>query len=173
MNLKDEDTIIVIDDDMCYNKFLFEMLYKDFIDENCEKFICVSGLIYPETLNAEYRCFRPGNFTQLMEAAFGYIIKKGFLKDDLKNWVADVNSIEEVKEMNFINSFLSDDYVLSRYLDTKKIHKKVLSSNFLVNKSNAILKSECVSTDSLGAIELNLNNYVRSELELKSKNLVI
>ena len=123
MNLSEDDIIIIIDDDIYYNKNLFEMLYKDFINEKKEKAICVSGLLYPMKLNSQYMCIRPGYQCQLMEAAFGYIIKKSFIQSDLSNWIIDANSNEEIKQQNFSNSFLSDDYVISRYFD-KKIFKK-------------------------------------------------
>jgi hypothetical protein len=170
LDLSDDDIIIVIDDDIFYNKHLFEELYKGILkDEIC---ICVSGLIYPKVLNSQYMCVRPGYHCQLMEAAFGYIIRKKFIQDDFKNWVIQALSIEDIHKKHFINSFLSDDYVFSRYLDTKQIPKKVLDYTPLVNKSNVFCSSECKSTDSLSSLELNLNKYVRAEIELKIRNLV-
>ena len=172
MNLNESDIIIVIDDDIYYNQYLFENLYREFINENTEKAICISGLLYPLKLNSQYMCIRPGNPCQLMEAAFGYIIKKSFIQPDLSNWIINAESNEDIKKQNFSNSFLSDDYVISRYFDSKNIVKKVLSFTPYVNKSNTIMNSECKSTDSLSSLELNLNKYVRSEIELKIKNLV-
>ena len=80
--------------------------------------------------------------------------------------------MEEVEKANFTNSYFSDDNVVSRYLDSKKVRKKVLEYRALVNKSNVICSSACKSTDSLGSQELNLNKYVRSEKELRMRNLV-
>jgi hypothetical protein len=173
MNLSEEDAIIIIDDDIYYNKYLFEMLYQDFIRENMQKTICISGLLYPTKLNSNYMCIRPGSNTQLMEAAFGYIIKKGFIQTDLEQWVIHASTMEEIKKNNFINSFLSDDYVISRYLDSKNIEKKVLNYNPKVNKSNTICNSQCNSADSLSSLELNLNKYVRSEIELRLRHLTL
>jgi hypothetical protein len=172
MNLYEDDTIIIIDDDNYYNKYLFEALYQNFMREQRKKSICISGLLYPTKLNSNYMCLRPGCNTQLMEAAFGYIIQKSFIQPDLEKWVIQPSTVEEIKQNHFMNSFLSDDYVLSRYFDTKNIEKKVLEYSPLINKSNTICKSECKSTDSLSSLELNLNKYVRSEIELKLRNLV-
>jgi len=172
MNLQEDDTIIIIDDDIYYNKYLFEALYLDFNNENREKAICISGLLYPEKLNSEYMCIRPGYQCQLMEAAFGYIIKKSFIQSDLSNWVIHAETNDDIKNQNFKNAFLSDDYVISRYFDTKNITKKVLNFTPYVNKSNTIENSDCKSFDSLSGLELNLNKYVRSEIELKIKKLV-
>jgi hypothetical protein len=172
MNLSEDDVIIIIDDDIYYNKYLFEALYREFMFENQKKAVCISGLLYPKTLNSQYMCIRPGCNTQLMEAAFGYIIQKSFIQYDLENWIIKVNSFDEIKKGNFMNSFLSDDYVISRYFDTKNIEKKVISFNPLVNKSNTICNSECKSIDSLSSLELNLNKYVRSEIELRLRKLV-
>lgn len=171
LDLLDDDFIVVIDDDNYYNKYLFEALYKNIIKEDSTCF-CVSGLIYPTTLNSQYMCVRPGNFCHLMEAAFGFIIQKKNLQNDLEKWVIEAKSIDDVKDQHFMNSFLSDDYVFSRYLDTKQIRKKVIEFNPLVNKSNTFCSSECKSHDSLSSLELNLNKYVRSEIELKLRNLV-
>jgi len=172
MDLSEDDIIIIIDDDIYYNKYLFEALYHEFMLENQKKAICVSGLLYPKALNSQYMCIRPGNNTQLMEAAFGYMIKKSFIGPDLENWIVQVNSTDEIKKSNFMNSFLSDDYVISRYFDTKNIEKKVMRYNPMVNKSNTICNSECKSIDSLSSLELNLNKYVRSEIELRLRKLV-
>jgi hypothetical protein len=173
MNLSDDDVIIIIDDDIYYNKYLFEALYQNFIKENQEKSICISGLLYPTKLNSQYMCIRPGYNTQLMEAAFGYIIKKSFIQPDLEKWVIQPSTPEEIKKNNFMNSFLSDDYVISRYFDIKNIEKKVLEYTPIVNKSNTICNSDCKSTDSLSALELNLNKYVRSEIELRLRKLTL
>lgn len=170
LDLSDDDIIIVLDDDNYYNKHLFQHLYNGIVRDNC--CVCTSGLIYPKVLNSHYMCVRPGNYCQLMEAAFGYIIRRKFIQDDLKDWVIQAQSMEEIQKNHFINSFLSDDYVLSRYLDTKHIAKKVLDFTPLVNKSNVFCNSECKSTDSLSSLELNLNKYVRSEIELKLRKLV-
>lgn len=170
MGLSEEDIIIVMDDDNYYNKHLFEALYKNIMQE--EACFCVSGLIYPTTLDSQYMCVRPGNYCQLMEAAFGYIIKKKFIQSDLSKWIIEANTTEEIKKQNFMNSFLSDDYVFARYLDTKQIGKKVIEFTPLVYKANTFCTSECKSSDSLSSLELNLNKYVRSEVELRLRKLV-
>ena len=172
--INDDDMIIVIDDDNYYNKFLFEYLINEFKSNNKEKAVCVSGLLYPRELNAQCACVYKGH-TELMEASFGYIIKKSFLQDDFRNWVVyNIRTMDDVNEKNWYNSFLSDDYVLSNYLDTKHIQKKVLDWSDVLNKLNCVLDDKgCVRNDSLCAFgERTLDKYVKSGHELKQKGLI-
>lgn len=171
-NLKDDDIIIVIDDDVFYNRLLFQALHQHFIMTNKKKSICISGLLYPTELNSRYNCVCPGGKCSLMEAAFGYIIEKSFIQPDLSNWVITAETVDEVEQQNFMNSFLSDDYVISRYFDVKNIEKQVLFFTPHINKMNTMCDSECKSTNALSGLELNLNKYVRAEQELTSRHLV-
>lgn len=166
------DTLIIIDDDNHYNYILFEKLYTEFMNSN-NTAICVSGLLYPTKLNSPYHCCRPGSYCQLMEAAFGYIIKREFLDDNLNSWVIKANNFDEIKNNNFFNSFLSDDYVISRYFDKKGIKKRVINYSNELRKGNTIIKDEHIKgTDSLCSLGHNLDKYVKSEIELKIRNLV-
>jgi len=170
--LKDDDVIIIIDDDAYYNKFLFQSLYAGFRNKNCKTAMCVSGLGYPKELNSRYTCYGPGSKCSLMEAAFGYIIEKSFIQPDLSDWVITADTVDEIEQQNYLNSFLLDDFVISRYLDVKNIPKQVVWYSMDMNKRNAICASECKSTDALCETELNLNKYFRSETELRARNLV-
>lgn len=172
MNLDDDDVIIIIDDDTKYNKFLFQCLYDNFKHETRQKCICMSGLLYPTSLNSQYYCTRPGNDTQLMEASFGYILKKSFICSELSNWVPVFESYSEVKENNWENSFLSDDFVFSKYLDHKNIKKKVALYHPSVNKHNVMMKSDCTSANALSSLGHNLDKYFLSLSELKLRKLV-
>lgn len=171
--IKDDDIIIVIDDDNCYNKYLIEELYNNFMKNEQKEAICVSGLLYPRTLNSQYYCLNPGFNCELMEAAFGYIIKKSFLKDDLNNWVIDekIENYIQVKENNFENCFLSDDYIISRYLDVHQIKKRVLRFTPLIYKQ-ICFQNFINSTDSLSSLGLNLDKYFVAEKELIHKGLL-
>jgi hypothetical protein len=170
--IKLNDIIIIIDDDNHYNYDLFKNLYNEFIKHN-NIAICVSGLLYPTKLNSLYQCCKPNSYCQLMEASFGYIIRRNFLESDLNNWIIKANIFQEIKDKNFFNSFLSDDYVISRYLDIKNIKKKVINYTFELNKNNSKIKDVNIkSTDSLCGLGHNLDKYVKSEIELKIKNLV-
>jgi len=108
-----------------------------------------------------------------MEAAFGYIIRRKFLENDLNNWIINENSFDAIKKNNFFNSFLSDDYVISRYLDIKNIKKKVINYTIELHKDNCYIKNNNISRDnSLCNLGHNLDKYVKSEIELKNRNLV-
>ena len=134
---------------------------------------CVSGLKYPVRLNSRYYCCRPNNYCELMEAAFGYIIRRKFLDNDLTNWVIKANSFDEIKKKNWFNSFLSDDYIISRYFDIKNIKKKVINYTFELHKNNCLISNENISSvNALCRLGHNLDKYVKSEIELKIRNLV-
>jgi hypothetical protein len=171
--IKDDDIIIVIDDDNCYNKYLIEELYNNFILNDQKEAICVSGLLYPRTLNSNYYCVTSGFDCELMEASFGYIIKKSFLKNDLSNWVIDENieNYIQIKENNFENCFLSDDYLISRYLDIHQIKKRVLNFTPLIHKQ-ICFQNFVNSNDALSSLGFNLNKYVIAEKELIHKGLI-
>lgn len=172
MNLKPDDLIIIIDDDNKYNPLLIECLLKNFLHAEQKKCICMSGLIYPTSLDFPYYCSRGGNETQIMEAAFGYIIKRSFLDDDFHKWVPQFNSYDDVKKASWENSFLSDDFVFSKYLDTKNIAKQVAYFHPLVEKNNVFMKSTCNSNDALSATGHNLDKYFYSTYELEKKALI-
>lgn len=170
--IKLNDIIIIIDDDNHYNYNLFKNLYNEFIN-NDDIAICVSGLLYPTKLNSSYHCCRPNSYCQLMEASFGYIIRRNFLENDLENWTIKANHFDEIKKNNFFNSFLSDDYVISRYFDIKNKKKKVINYTFELNKGNTVIKDKNItSINSLCGLGHNLDKYVKSEIELKIRNLV-
>lgn len=171
--IKNDDIIIVIDDDNFYNKYLIEELYNNFMKNEEKEAICVSGLIYPRTLNSQYYCMNPGFNCELMEAAFGYIIKRSFLKDDLNHWVIDekIENYIQVKENNFENCFLSDDYLISRYLDVHKIKKRVLNFTPLIHKG-ICFQNFINSNDALSLLGLNLDKYYMAEKELINKGLI-
>ena len=171
--IKNDDIIVILDDDNYYNKYLIQNLYNEFIKYNKKQAICVSGLLYPKKLNSPYYCIRPNNNCNLMEAAFGYIIERSFLKKDLNSWIIDVDNYDEVVKNNFNNSFLSDDYVISRYLDKYNILKRVINYDFNLNKTNCFLKDKIMnSNDALCSLGHNLDKYVKSEIELKLRNLM-
>ena len=164
--IQDDDVIIIIDDDNYYQPLLFERLYKEFIRYKQREAICISGIFYPRKMNSLYHIFPPGQYCELMEACAGYIIIKSFLKYNLRKWtIANMYTIDEIKKNNFWFSFLSDDYVVSRYLDKYNIKKRVISYYHQLNRTNCI--TQLLSTDSLGKGSFdNLNNYIRSESEL-------
>lgn len=169
-----DDTIIVIDDDHCYNPYLFEALVADFAYHKNQSCVCISGLLYPRQLDSKYMCYHNGMQTELMEAAFGYILQRSFLQNDFEKWVLhSVNSVSDIHANKWDNAFVSDDYVVSRYLDTRNILKFVIRNNLFVTKPSCfIADSECVTEDSLCSLGLNLDKYVKTEIELKIKRLV-
>jgi len=171
--IKDDDIIIVIDDDNFYNRYLVQELYNSFIKNEEKDAICVSGLLYPRELNSQYYCVNSGFHCELMEAAFGYIIKRSFLKDDLKNWVINetIENYIQVKENNFENCFLSDDYLISRYLDVHQIKKRVLHFTPLIHKQ-ICFKNFINSNDSLSSLGHNLDKYFFAEHELINKGVL-
>lgn len=171
--IKDNDIIVILDDDNYYNKYLIQNLYNEFIKYNKTQALCISGLLYPKKLNSQYYCVKPGFNCNLMEASFGYIIERSFLKNDLNSWIIDADNFEEVIKNNFVNSFLSDDYVISRYLDNHNILKRVINYTNNLNKSNCIISNVLMkSNNSLCGLGHNLDKYVKSEIELKNRKLV-
>ena len=171
--VKKDDIIIVIDDDIYYNPYLIEYLYDDFIKYGKSCAHSVSGLMYPKTLNSDYQCCRPGSGCELMEAAFGYIVSAGFFKTDIKDWIIEATTFKEVKANNYLNSFLEDDFVISKYLEKNGIPKKVIDFTPLINKSNCLMKNEFIkSTDALCGLGHNLDTCVKSNIELKIRNLL-
>lgn len=168
------DLIVVIDDDMYYNPWLLEHLYNDFVKAKAKEAVCVSGLVYPKILNSQCWCFNSGFSCELMEAAFGYMIRRDFFDDDLTAWVmTDATSYTEIQEKQFENAFLSDDYLISRYLDKRGIKKRVLQYTPELNKGNAIrLDMQMNNNNALCCLGSNLDKYVRAEAELCIKGLV-
>jgi len=163
--IQDDDVIIIIDDDNYYHPLLFELLYKEFIRYKRHEAICISGIFYPRKINSLYHIFSTGQRCELMEAWAGYIIKKSFLKHNLRKWtVANMHTISEIKKKYFWYSFLSDDYVISRYLDKYNIKKRVIASYGQLNRNNCIMR--LTSSDNLSNVHGNLNNYMKSESEL-------
>lgn len=174
--INENDMIIIIDDDNDYNNYLFEELVKQFKDYKCKECIAVSGLLYPINLNDIFRLTKPGLNTELIEAAFGFIISKSFLTSELHKWVIDPSmSFQQLMLSKFYNSFMSDDYVFSKYLDIQKIKKRVLSKNNNINKNNCYNKNNnLLSIDSI-SIPGNgcLPRYYKSKFELFRKGLII
>ena len=164
--IQDNDAVIVIDDDNYYHPLLFELLYKEFIRYKCQEAICISGVFYPRNINNLYHIFSPGRYCELMEAWAGYIIKKSFLKHNLRQWtIANLNTIDSIKKNYMWYSFLSDDYIISRYLDKYNIRKRVVSYFPQLNRTNCSTKLQ--STNSLGGSSYdNFNHYIKSEYEL-------
>lgn len=169
--VKQDDEIIVIDDDRYYASKLFESLTEEFIRFNKSEAVCMFGLNYPRKLNDRYLGPKMGNRCELMEATWGYIVKRSHL-NDLKNWSVEADTYDKVIELNFENSFLSDDYVISRYLDSQNVYKRVISAEYNLNKKNCFEKRVLTSSNPLSSLEHNLDKYVKSEQELKLKRLV-
>lgn len=170
--IKDDDMIIIVDDDNFYNPHLIETLVQTFKGNGEKHAICISGLVYPIELNSRYLCIMSGSNCNLMEAAFGYIIKRSFLKEDLTDWVIDVESPLEINLNHYTYSFVSDDYVISRYLDKHGILKFVLPDNPFIYKDTCFVNKNMKSNNALSALGHNLNGYVYSEIELKNKGLI-
>jgi hypothetical protein len=171
-NFDKNDMVIIIDDDRHYNKYLFDYLVQIYNSFEGNKCVCISGLLYPTHLNSYYNCTLPGNETELMEGSFGYIFKYGFLEDDFDLWIIEAENYEDVKNAKFENSFLSDDYIVSRYLDSKNINKIVAYYQPLINKNNIDSPNiEMDKTYSLCGLGSNLDKYFYSNIELKERKL--
>jgi hypothetical protein len=172
--IKPDDIIIVIDDDNCYNKYLFEYLISNFLKYNRRFAFCVSGILYTKKLMSPYYCSENGTVTEIMEAAYGYIISRSFLQDDFSKWVLhNVRSIEDIRSKNWSDTFLSDDLVISRYLWSKGITKAVIELNEKIVKDTCFIENEdCKSVDSLYTLEHNLDKYFRAQLELRDAKLI-
>lgn len=164
--IKDNDEIIVVDDDKCYNKFLIEALYKCFINHNNYS-IGFSGIYYP---NVSKKCVitKPGRDTDILEASFGYIIKRSFIQNDLKRYVLNLD-YESYKrlEKQLPSRFLSDDLVISKYLDCKGIKKKVINTN-LVNKKS--VTTHLKAYDSLCVLDSPMERYYKALTEMNNIN---
>lgn len=173
--ISNEDMIIIIDDDNDYNKYLFSQLVEQFKTYNCKECITISGLLYPTNLSDIFRLSAPGTNTQLIEAAFGFIISKSFLGNNLHKWVIDPSiTFQQLMLSKFYNSFMSDDYVFSKYLDSQNIKKRVITTNKYVNKNNAYNQNKkLTSTDSI-SIPGNgcLPRYYKAKFELIRKGLI-
>jgi hypothetical protein len=172
--IKPDDIIIVIDDDNYYNKYLFEHLVTNFMKYNKKVAFCVSGIMYPTELGSRYYCSVNGSRTEIMEAAFGYILSRSFLEDDFKNWVLhDISSIDDINNKNWSNAFFSDDYVISKYLDKKCIVKGVIEPNDKIVKDTCFIENkDCESANSLCTLEHNLDKYFKAERELRDARLL-
>lgn len=172
--IKADDIIIVIDDDNYYNKYLFEKLVTNFLKYNKQIAFCVSGIMYPTELGSRYYCHTNGSRTEIMEAAFGYILSRSFLEDDFANWVLhDISNIDDINNKNWSNAFFSDDYVISKYLDKKGIVKAVIEPNDKIIKDTCFIENkDCKSTNSLCMLEHNLDKYFKAERELIDAKLL-
>lgn len=168
--IKPDDMIIVIDDDRLLNPLFIDTLIENFTRWNQKYVIAVSGLLYPTKLGETWHCVWNGSDTQIIEGSFGYILKRDFLDFDFKKWVIEVDDYQDVIKKKFENSFLVDDNIISRYLDSKNIRKKVIFSNNHCNKSNVGQLTEM--NDPLSGLGSNLDKDYESELELRSMGLI-
>ena len=162
-----DDKIIIIDDDNYYNLLLIENLVDDFNFYNQKNVICVSGLLYPTKKSDTYKVINNGHKCQLIEASFGYIIKRSFINDHLRKFVKIFNNKDEIKENHFENIFYSDDYVISRFFDFCNINKYVIKSNQLINRMT-VFQKKLDSNNSLCSMGHNLDKYLNAESDLKN-----
>ena len=171
--VKDNDLIIVVDDDKTFNPCLFFWLLFNFNGWGGECCIATSGIKYPTKLNDKLECKMYGHDADFVEGSFGYILKRSFIGDDFKNWVIEVDNYDDVKRRNFYNSFIVDDNVIGRYLDSRGIRKKVMFITFFIDKDTACTSLEGMS-DSLCMIDNDnhLNRGYMSELELRLLGLI-
>jgi hypothetical protein len=173
--INNEDMIIIIDDDNEYNKYLFEKLVEQFKKYNCSECITLSGLLYPTIFNDTFKIINNSYNTELIEAAFGFIIKKAFLTGELHKWVINPSiTFKELILSKFYNSFMSDDYLFSKYLDKLHIKKRVIDNNNFVTKNNCYIKNDnLISIDSISIPNIGcLNRYYKASFELTNKGLI-
>jgi hypothetical protein len=124
--------IVVIDDDMIYGPRLIEGLVKGHDEFKCP--VGYSGIAYPETaikhlgrvgfLLAQGHGVR----TEILECAFGVLFPR---------WALDGFPVPEpFTEDSDPAMYLSDDYVFSKFFDSKLIQKKVVCYSWIGRKGD-------------------------------------
>ena len=170
-NIQPDDLIVVVDDDMHYHPSLIETLLHNFKHYESERAVCISGLHYPTLKSIQFRINRTGTRCELIEAAFSYIVKRSFFQADFTHWVVATHDYASLKTLHFENAFLSDDYLISIYLDKHHILKTV--ANGLVHRNNVFIKDDCIkSHDSLCHLNNTMQRYLRAHEELCAKGLL-
>ena len=166
--IQPDDMIIIMDDDIHYNNYLIENLVNNFKFYQTKCVVCISGLLYPTLNNITCRINKQGTSCELIEAAFSYIIKRSFLKNDMNKWVLATQDNTSLKSSHFENAFLSDDYLISRYLDQHNILKIV--ANGKITRQNVFVKNDSIqSIDSLCSLGNTMQRYLLAHKELCMK----
>jgi len=164
----DPQTLLVVcDDDALYQPRWLEGLVKAHEEFGCP--VGYSGIAYPETAmklfgRLGYRLFQGhGTETEMLECAFGFLIPRwtmiGFPK--IPALTADAEKY----------IYLSDDYLYTKFLDSKGIPKKVVCWPWAGRRgddwSTIWVQNPDSQTHALSRDENNLHNFMMAGLRLK------
>lgn len=117
-----ETLVVTMDDDMIYTPRWLEGLYKGY--QQFGGIVGYSGLYYPETVLKRTGQLRygvvwgHGSTPEMLEYGFGTMFKLEYL-----HGFPDVPPMNKNSDMCV---YLSDDYIMSRFLDTKNVKKTVI-----------------------------------------------
>jgi hypothetical protein len=162
-----ETLIVIVDDDMQYQPRFLEGLVKGHEEFRCP--VGYSGIAYPETVMRVYGFLRfhvffgHGTHTEMLECSFGYAIPRGVMDGFPR--------IEPMTETSDKHVYLSDDYLYSKFIDFKRLPKRVVCypwagrvgddwSTIWIQNSNS-------QNYSLSRDENNLQNFMTAGLKMK------
>jgi hypothetical protein len=165
---QDPFTVIITgDDDATYTPLFIEGLLTGYSHYHCP--VGYSGIIYPETSlkiynDIEYHLFGGhGALVEILETSFGMLIPRwamfGFPK-------VQPYTLESNKCLYF-----SDDYLYSKFFDSKKIPKRLLCYDQIGRRDNdwsSIMKFNAGAQEcALSKDENNLVNFIMAGLEFQ------
>jgi hypothetical protein len=113
--------VVILDDDVTYQPRVIEGLVNGYMEHKCA--VCYSSITYPETtrrhnIPCDFLLVQGhGQPAEIMECSFGVLIPRGAFDH--------FPTIEPLSETSDKNFYFSDDYVLSKFLDSQQIPKKV------------------------------------------------
>jgi len=165
-----ETLIVVLDDDVTYNKRVVEGLVRANEQFKCP--VGYSGIAYPDTAikhlghNGFILFQGHGQKTEILECAFGVLFPRKCL-DGFP--VPEPMTPDSDKYM-----YLTDDFIFSKFFDSKGIEKKIACYPWAGRRgedwSTIWTQNEGSQTHSLSR-DGNLENYLKASLKLKFSNM--
>jgi hypothetical protein len=159
--------LVIIDDDMNYQPRFLEGLVKGYEEFKCP--VGYSGIAYPETVLNQYGrlCYRlfqgHGQDTEMLECAFGFLIPRGVMEG--------FPEIAPIPEDGEICVHLADDYLYTKFMDSKRVPKKVVcypwAGRVGDDWSTIWTQIEGSQTHALSRDENNLHNFMMAGLKIK------
>jgi hypothetical protein len=165
---KDPETVLVIgDDDALYQPRWLEGLVKAYEEFKCP--VGYSGIAYPETAlkifgRLGYRLFQGhGTDTEMLECSFGFLVPR---------WAIEgFPAIPPLTAESEKYIYLSDDYLYTKFFESKGISKKVACWPWAGRQgddwSTIWVQNSDSQTHALSRDENNLYNFMMAGLRLK------
>jgi hypothetical protein len=159
--------LVIVDDDMNYQPRFLEGLVKGHEEFKCP--VGYSGIAYPETVLKHYGQLRyhlfqgHGALTEMLECAFGFLIPRGVMEG--------FPNIEPMPESGSKYVYLSDDYLYTKFMDSKGVPKRVIcypwAGRVGDDWSTIWIQNEGSQIHALSRDENNLHNFLMAGLKVK------